>query len=131
MDDDYVLIAKVGGLPTMASSKDYLDAISSAVSDLKDDLRSISLSIHDNPELQFKEFHAHEVLTAYLERQEGWEVKLSACGLETAFVGVYDTGSQGPVVSFNAEYGTFEQRGLLLRVRLMMDARSLSISIDG
>ncbi|KAK3706098.1 hypothetical protein LTR37_012925 [Vermiconidia calcicola] len=83
---------------------DYLDSISSHVEELSSDLRSISLDIHDHPELQYKEYHAHRVLTEYLKKQHGWNVTPSAYNIETAFVAVYDTGKKGPVVSFNAEY---------------------------
>ena len=89
----------------MDSTPDYLSSISTAISNLSNDLRSISLEIHDNPELRFKEFHAHKVLTEYLQRQKGWDVTPSAYGIVTAFVAVFDTGREGPVVSFNAEYG--------------------------
>ena len=82
-----------------------LDAVDRTIGQLSADLRDISISIHDNPELQFKEHHAHKVLTEYLQKQEGWVVTPSAYGFETAFVATYDTGEKGPVVSFNAEYG--------------------------
>ena len=91
--------------------KDYLDDISNYVEDLSDDLRHLSLSIHGKPELQYKEYHAHRVLTDYLKKQDGWEVTPSAYDIETAFVAVFDSGKTGPVVSFNAEYGKQQCRG--------------------
>lgn len=103
LEDDYVMVEKAA-TPDMAGSKEYLDTIDKHIESLSDDLRKISISIHDNPELQYKEFHAHKVLTEYLKKQE-WKVTPSAYGIETAFVAVYDTGRKGPVVSFNAEYG--------------------------
>lgn len=87
-----------------AGSNDYLDSISQYIEHLSEDLRNISVSIHDNPELQFKEYHAHQVLTEYLQKQDGWEVTPSAYDLKTAFIAVFDSGAKGPVVSFNAEY---------------------------
>lgn len=89
----------------LQSSLHYLDDVSSHIESLSEELRQISLSIHDHPELQYKEFHAHRVLTEYLSTQAGWEVTPSAYNIETAFVAVFDTGREGPVVSFNAEYG--------------------------
>ncbi len=83
----------------------YLDAISKHIEHLSDDLRTISLGIHDNPELQYKEFHAHHVLTEYLGKQDGCEVTQSAYGIQTAFVATFNSGKKGPTVSFNAEYG--------------------------
>lgn len=87
------------------SPTDFLGHISTHLETISGDLRQISLSIHDDPELQYKEFHAHKVLTEYLQDQHGWVVTPSAYGIETAFVAVHDTGRKGPVVSFNAEYG--------------------------
>ena len=89
-----------------ASVPDYLDAIASEIDDLSADARDISLEIHDHPELQYKEYHAHKVLTEFLDQQHGWKVTPHAYGIETAFVAVFESGSSGPVVSFNAEYGT-------------------------
>ena len=102
--DDFVMIEQEDSLEA-AAEKDHLDAISGNIEDLSDELRHISLSIHDKPELQFKEYHAHRVLTEYLKKQDGWNVTPSAYDIETAFVAVYDSGKKGPVVSFNAEYG--------------------------
>lgn len=73
---------------------------------ISDDLRAISLDIHDHPELRYKERHAHHLLTEYLKKQDGWEVTPSAYGIDTAFVAISPAGdANGPVVSFNAEYG--------------------------
>ena len=107
IDEDYVMIENNDVLG-IASSKDYLQAIDKYIEDLSEDLRKISLHIHDDPELQYKEYHAHKVLTEYLSKQN-WTVTPSAYGIETAFVAVYDTGKKGPVVSFNAEYGRFNE----------------------
>ena len=104
-DHDFVMI-EGGDAEEAPAANDYLDSISNHVENLSSDLRHISLSIHDHPELQFKEYHAHRVLTEYLQMQDGWKVTPSAYGIETAFVAVYDRRKKGPVVSFNAEYGT-------------------------
>lgn len=103
-EDEYIIIPNPHPSP-MPSNDKTLSALSATIESLSPDLRHISLSIHDHPELQFKEFHAHEVLTSYLSEQAGWTVTPSAYGIETAFVAVYDTGREGAVVSFNAEYG--------------------------
>lgn len=103
ISNDFVMIQHTSG--DQGISEDYLDAISNHIEKISDDLRHISLSIHDKPELQFKEYHAHHVLTEYLDKQDGWSVTPSAYGMDTAFVAVFDSGKNGPVVSFNAEYG--------------------------
>ena len=56
--DDFVMVSR--NEPNKETA--YLDAISNHIEDLSEDLRKISLSIHDNPELQFKEYHAHQDL---------------------------------------------------------------------
>ncbi|KAK0828870.1 hypothetical protein LTR73_004502 [Friedmanniomyces endolithicus] len=101
-DDSYVMVHPDGKHST--SSPDYFAAICAEVDNLSAGLRTVSLEIHDNPELQYKEFHAHKVLTEYLARQPGWTVTPSAYGLATAFVAVFDSDRKGAVVSFNAEY---------------------------
>lgn len=98
------------------SGSNYLDDISQHVESLSHELTGISLSIHDQPELQYKEFHAHHVLTKYLSKREGWKVTPSAYGIATAFVAVFDhrRNSKGPTVSFNAEYGAPSSSSRLL-----------------
>lgn len=92
------------------NNADYMSIISAHVQALSDSLRHLSLTIHDNPEVRNREYIAHEALTSFLrEQEEGkgqkWEVTPSAYGIGTAFVAVFDSGREGSVVSFNAEYG--------------------------
>ena len=105
--DDFVMVDNPD-TNGMRPADDILDDISGAVDDLSSDLRSISLSIHDQPELQYKEVHAHKILTENLGQQHGWRVIPSAYEIKTAFVASYDSGKEGPVVSFNAEYGALQ-----------------------
>ena len=90
-----------------ASKKDFDSYVNLYTNAISGSLRLLSLTIHDNPELNFKEYIAHEILTSFLKKQRGWKVTSSAYGLETAFVAVFDGGREGPVVSYNAEYGKF------------------------
>jgi metal-dependent amidase/aminoacylase/carboxypeptidase family protein len=73
------------------------------------------MTIHNNPELCYEEFVAHETLTAFLKSKAGWTVSQSAYGIATAFAAEYDTGKPGPVVSFNVEYGTYTMRIVTIR----------------
>ncbi|KAK0747408.1 hypothetical protein B0T21DRAFT_354277 [Apiosordaria backusii] len=83
---------------------DYLAEIASFVDNQSDKLWSLNRFIHRNPELAFKEFKAHEALTKFMRsRPERWQVTSSACGIETAWIAVYDSGRKGPAVSFNVE----------------------------
>ena len=84
---------------------EYLEFVSSYIDSISDLLRPVSLKIHDNPELNYEEYIAHETLTRFLETRKGWKVTPSAYGLPTAFIAVYDSGKEGPVISYNAEYG--------------------------
>nr|UYO77185.1 peptidase m20 domain-containing protein [Trichoderma balearicum] len=81
----------------------FLDDIDRAVEGFADIFWHINKTIHDNPELGFKEYMAHDALTKYMKSQPGWIVTPSAYGMDTAWVAVFDTGRRGPVVSFNAE----------------------------
>lgn len=104
--DDYIMVdTQVTPATVLSEHHDYLCKISDFIESISDDLREISLSIHDNPELQYKEYHAHRILTEYLKKLEGWQVTPSAYNIDTAFVAAYNSGSKGPVISFNAEYG--------------------------
>lgn len=83
----------------------YLADISNRVEGLRDTLWPLNQFVHDNPELAFEEYKAHEALTSFMRSQEGWSVTASAYGIATAWAAEYDSGKTGPVVSFNAEYG--------------------------
>lgn len=87
------------------SDNDALDFISSYVDTIANELWPVNLKIHDNPELKWKEFIAHETLTTFMSNVSGWNVTRSAYGIDTAFAAEYDSGLPGPVISFNAEYG--------------------------
>ncbi|CZR66428.1 related to amidohydrolase [Phialocephala subalpina] len=120
VDDDYVevstnedknealnqMLADLGIPSTSNASRQdvYLDFVSTYIESISETLRPISLKIHDNPELNFKEFIAHETLTKFMKTRKGWAVTPSAYGIETAFIAVYDSGKNGPVISYNAEY---------------------------
>ncbi len=71
------------------------------VDERADVLLDASHEIHDHPELAFEERHAHDVLTAALERG-GLAVERHACGLDTAFVA--RAGTTGPTVAVVCEY---------------------------
>ncbi|KAK2736941.1 peptidase M20 (amidohydrolase) [Colletotrichum kahawae] len=106
-DDDFVFISHSDCKPSTttnpASFSTPLDEISAIVESFAEDLWPVNKKIHDNPELGYKEFIAHDTLTAFMRSRPGWKVTPSAYGMETAWVAVYDTGRKGPVISFNAE----------------------------
>jgi amidohydrolase len=84
-----------------------IDTISDYVDSIYDDMWNISKTLHDNPELGFKEFKAHDLLTSFMESQDGWNVTRSLYNISTAFSAVFQGSGYGPIISFNSEYGRF------------------------
>ncbi|KAL1706598.1 hypothetical protein EV121DRAFT_201025 [Schizophyllum commune] len=110
-DSDLEVIESSQPLPVDPSlSTDRLDEITAFLDSQTDALRELNWKIHDNPELAYHEFVAHETLTSFME-DRGWAVTRGAYGIATAFVAVYDSGVKGPVVSFNAEYDCLKDIG--------------------
>ncbi len=83
-------------------SKERLKAqVCAEIEKQRDRLIRLSLKIHSNPELGFKEKKASEWLTRYLSRY-GFGVEKGICGLPTAFKATY--GSGPPIIVLIAEY---------------------------
>ncbi|KAL2193265.1 hypothetical protein P885DRAFT_45629 [Corynascus similis CBS 632.67] len=117
-DDGYVLVPRDGfeGFSGNDNGPDWVDRsnhsynfyeeIDNFIETLADSLWELNHFIHENPELAFEEYKAHQTLTDYLRlREEKWHVTPSAYGMETAWIAVYDSGEKGPAVSFNLEMG--------------------------
>ncbi|EDL64956.1 M20 family metallopeptidase [Bacillus sp. SG-1] len=77
---------------------------------LKSVLDEISIYIGENPELGHEEFKASKVLSETLE-DHGFSVEMGTCNLPTAFRAVFDSGKEGPVVGFMAEYDALPEVG--------------------
>ncbi len=75
--------------------------VSKKIDDYAEKLFSLSNEVWKNPELNFKEFKAHELLTNFLEK-EGFTVERSYTGIETAFRATF--GSGRPNVCVICEY---------------------------
>jgi hypothetical protein len=106
-EDDFVVISTNpfrGPRPQEAAPR-HLEAIEKSADEAGKEFWPVNVKIHDNPELGYKEFIAHEALTSFMKRQPGWKVTPSAYGLKTAWIAEYDSGEKGAVVSFNAEMG--------------------------
>ncbi len=82
---------------------DYLDSIKAKMTGMSD-------YIFDNPECDFKEYKAAEVLTDYLNNN-GFKVEKALCGLETSFRAVYENGTGGPSIGLLCEYDAIENVG--------------------
>ncbi|KAG4444122.1 hypothetical protein IFR05_000351 [Cadophora sp. M221] len=119
VDDEYVDIStRSDDAPTTAleqlqkeKSSKYLEFVSTYIDSISETLRPVNLKIHDNPELNYEEFIAHETLTNFMRSRKGWKVTPSAYGIPTAFIAEYDSGKKGPVISFNAEYDALKGIG--------------------
>ena len=87
------------------------DTICRAIDAHKDELKTLSTYIWNNPELSQKEFQAHDYLTEYLEKQ-GFAVErkyLSCPEMETAFRATF--GSGRPNVCVICEYDALPDVG--------------------
>jgi hypothetical protein len=100
--------ANASAVPRQSNDTSYINTISDYVDSIYDDLWNISEAIHANPELGFKEVQAHDLLTSFMEGQEGWNVTRSLYNISTSFAAVFGGSGDGPVVSFNSEYGTLK-----------------------
>ena len=88
------------------NSSRFLSDIDTFIADIEESLWTLNVFIHENPELAFQEYQTHQALTEFVRLQgKDWRVTPSAYGMETAWVAVYDSGQEGPVVSFNVEMG--------------------------
>jgi amidohydrolase len=82
--------------------------IKDSVESQRQQLIQLSLNIHDNPELGFKEEKAVAWLTGYLE-DSGFHVERGIAGLATAFRATYGQGS--PTIALLAEYDALPKIG--------------------
>jgi amidohydrolase len=82
--------------------------VKDSVESQRQQLTRLSLNIHDNPELGFKEEKASAWLAGYLE-DNGFHVERGIAGLPTAFRATYGQGS--PRVALLAEYDALPKIG--------------------
>jgi amidohydrolase len=76
----------------------------------RDTLVTVSSRIWENPELGNQEFMAAELLCGVLE-QNGFEVERKIAGMETAFIGRFQSKGKGPKIAFIAEYDALPEIG--------------------
>ena len=95
-------------LNKMAGRTSLKDLASTAVDTCQQELYQLSDQIWKNPELGFKEYKAHELLTSFLEKK-GFAVERSFTGIETAFRATF--GSGRPNVCVICEYDALPEIG--------------------
>lgn len=79
------------------------ERIKAAIERERAHITEVSESIRLNPELQFEEFMASNLLAGQL-RELGFEVEKPYAGMETAFRATKHSGNPGPTVAVLAEY---------------------------
>ncbi|KAG6038948.1 hypothetical protein E4U41_003453 [Claviceps citrina] len=72
------------------------------------ELHAVNQSLHGTPELAYHEFHAHDTICDFLERQ-GFAVRRKTYGLDTSFEAT--AGSGGRLVIICAEYDALPELG--------------------
>ncbi|KAL8290218.1 hypothetical protein RQP46_003157 [Phenoliferia psychrophenolica] len=92
----------VGPAAPLPLSVEEIETLEKAIDGLDGELRKLSMTIHDNPEIAWKEFKTHDVLCDFMQ-SHGFKVTRHAYGLETAWEATFEHGSGGPVVGFNSE----------------------------
>ena len=90
------------------SIQNLYDLAVKAIDDNERELFQINQQIHQNPELAYTEFKAHDLLTNYLEKQ-GFQVDRSY-SLPTAFRAVFPCG-KGPKICVICEYDALPSIG--------------------
>ncbi|WP_405433656.1 M20 family metallopeptidase [Micromonospora sp. NBC_00617] len=73
-------------------------------------LLGVSHDIHAHPEVGFEEVRSSELLASAL-KEHGFRVQKPLAGLETAFLGTFDTGRPGPRVAVFCEYDALPEIG--------------------
>jgi amidohydrolase len=89
-------------------SEELKEQISKKVESHRQELGELSLKIHTNPELCYKEVKAAGWLTEYLE-ENGFSVERGICEIPTAFKASYGQGK--PVIAMLAEYDALANLG--------------------
>ncbi|MFD2444836.1 M20 family metallopeptidase [Bacillus sp. CGMCC 1.16607] len=84
--------------------------INKEIDRLKEDFYNISIYIGENPELGHEEFKACAILTEALCKHD-FSVEVGTCNLPTAFTATFDSGKEGPVIGFMAEYDALPEVG--------------------
>ena len=87
--------------------KDRIDRI---IDPLKEELSSLALEIHKNPELGNKEYMACKMQTELLVKY-GFDVEIGYLGIETAYKACYIGKKKGPKIAMLAEYDALPKIG--------------------
>ncbi|KAI6113091.1 amidohydrolase [Pisolithus sp. B1] len=87
---------------SVRSMSTVMTVIESTMQELDEDLRTLSLQIHDHPELMFEERYAHDTLCDFME-SHGFAVTRHYLGLDTAWRAQFTHGKGGRTLGINSE----------------------------
>lgn len=87
-----------------------LEKIDKTLHEIQDELSSMALDMHANPELGTKEYRACALQTALLQKY-GFSVEEKFCGIDTAYKACYKGAKPGPNIAMLAEYDALPDVG--------------------
>jgi amidohydrolase len=87
----------------MAAKQELRDRVKAAIARERDHIVEVAETIRVNPEYQFEEFMASNLIADHL-REVGYEVQKPYCGMETAFRATLKSSKPGAHVVVLAEY---------------------------
>lgn len=87
---------------SVRSMSAVMSILESTMQALDNDLRTLSLQIHDHPELMFEEHYAHDTLCDFME-SHGFVVTRHYLGLDTAWRAQFTHGKGGRTLGINSE----------------------------
>ncbi|KAJ3513607.1 hypothetical protein NLJ89_g2854 [Agrocybe chaxingu] len=95
---------------TSSDPKDVATVIEGSIDSLSSSLRSLSVKIHEHPELMLEEKYAHDLLSTFMATH-GFQVTRNNLGLETAWRAEYSQGTGGRVIGINSEMDALRGMG--------------------
>lgn len=98
-----VLEAATTAVSSTQSPLDPQSAIDTAISELEPQILAVNQTIYDHPKLCYEEVVAHDMIVALL-KSLGHNLTEHAYGINTSFEAVFEQGTGGREVVFNAEY---------------------------
>ncbi|KAL1889638.1 hypothetical protein Sste5346_008757 [Sporothrix stenoceras] len=90
-------------IPKLNSTNHPQTVVDTAISQLEPQILAVNRTIYDHPELCYEEVVAHDTIVVLL-KSLGHNVTEHAYGINTSFESVFEQGTDGQEVVFNAEY---------------------------
>lgn len=90
-------------MTTTVNKQELREKVKAAIARERDHIVEVAETIRVNPEIQFEEFMASNLVADHL-REVGYEVQKPYCGMETAFRATKKSARPGPTVVVLAEY---------------------------